>query len=128
MGLHAASVSCVGAQLHPSYPKQMPVCVGVAPAHRDRQVVIQVSCLLPNHQVLALYCIVLFACSNYSCICPKQVLDGPVDTIWVEALNPVLDDNRTLCLSSGEAIPLRQGVNFIMEVRSVGCCVMRGTL
>ncbi len=47
-----------------------------------------------------------------------QVLDGPVDHIWVEALNPVLDDNRTLCLSSGETIPLRQGVNLIMEVRA----------
>ena len=31
-------------------------------------------------------------------------------------LNPVLDDNRTLCLNTGETIPLRDGVNIIMEV------------
>lgn len=46
-----------------------------------------------------------------------QVLDGPVDHVWVEALNPVLDDNRTLCLSSGETLPLRDGISMIMEVR-----------
>ena len=45
------------------------------------------------------------------------VLDGPVDPLWVEMLNPALDDNRTLCLNTGETIPLREGVNIIMEVR-----------
>lgn len=49
------------------------------------------------------------------------VLDGPVDHVWVEALNPVLDDNKTLCLHSGETIPLRPGINFIMEV---GHCLL----
>lgn len=44
------------------------------------------------------------------------LLDGPVDPVWVEALNPVLDDNKTLCLSSGETIPLRGSVNLILEV------------
>ncbi|PNG99509.1 Dynein heavy chain 7, axonemal, partial [Tetrabaena socialis] len=47
------------------------------------------------------------------------VLDGPVDSVWVEALNPVLDDNRTLCLSSGEMMPLRQGVSIILETDSI---------
>ena len=47
----------------------------------------------------------------------------PRPSVWVEALNPVLDDNRTLCLSSGETIPLREAVNLIMEVRlGWGCC------
>lgn len=60
---------------------------------------------------------------------PAQLLDGPVDHVWVEALNPVLDDNRTLCLSSGETIPLRERVNLIMEVGLLtvtawGCCCM----
>ncbi len=39
--------------------------------------------------------------------------------MWVEALNPVLDDNRTLCLSSGEMMPLREGVALIMETDSI---------
>ncbi|KAG9389706.1 Dynein heavy chain N-terminal region 2 [Carpediemonas membranifera] len=47
------------------------------------------------------------------------VMDGPLDSDWVENLNSVLDDTHVLTLASGESIVIPRQMKFIFETISL---------
>jgi len=41
------------------------------------------------------------------------MFDGPVDTLWIESMNTLLDDNKILTLLNGERINMPSQVPYV---------------
>lgn len=67
---------------------------------------------------------ILALCVRYTSMAGSEkrqwiMLDGPVDAVWIENMNTVLDDNKKLCLNSGEIIKLSPVSTMMFEVEDL---------
>ena len=57
--------------------------------------------------------------NTFTCKSEYLVLDGDIDAEWIESMNTVMDDNKTLTLASNERIPLTPPMRLLLEIENM---------
>ena len=52
------------------------------------------------------------------------VFDAPVDTLWIESMNSVMDDNKVLTLINGERISMPPQVRVLHKLITAQCTLI----
>ena len=47
------------------------------------------------------------------------LFDGPIDAMWIESMNSVMDDNKILTLINGDRIPLTNAMSLVFETQDL---------
>lgn len=60
------------------------------------------------------------SCSEDEKPAEKWVMfDGPIDAMWIESMNSVMDDNKILTLINGDRIPLTNSMSLLFETQDL---------
>lgn len=122
LGPAATGKTCVLRSLHKTYQLQgrKPVWADLNPKAVTNHELYGYINLATREWVDGLFSHIMRDIANISNENPKwMVLDGDIDTMWIESLNTVMDDNKVLTLASNERIALKPSMRLLFEIANL---------
>jgi len=122
LGAAATGKSCVLKALFNTYKlqKKKPVWACLNPKALTNHQLYGYINLSTRDWVDGLFSSIMRDISNLENEAPKWLIfDGDVDTMWIESLNTVMDDNKVLTLASNERISLKPSMRALFEIANL---------